>query len=261
MDFSQEETLRQLLETLEPASEGTALVISGDISGRGRIATHLEWIAQFTTLPVYFVLGNHDFYHMTFERTFQSVRETCARFPNLHHLTDLGVIALNSSWAMIGHHGWGDGRAGLGIKTTVLINDSVNIHDLRNHYKPELWAAMNRLGDESATQIAESLKLAVQKHKRVLIVTHVPPFPEAAWHQGKMSGEDFLPHMCNLALGKTLREFALAHPDQEFVVLCGHTHSSGVFQAAPNLTVYTGAAEYGAPCSQGCFEVDEVSPS
>ncbi len=38
-------------------------------------------------------------------------------------------------------------------------------------------------------------------------------------------------------------------------VLCGHTHSSGVVQILENLSVRTGAAEYGEPKLQDVLDV------
>ncbi len=37
-------------------------------------------------------------------------------------------------------------------------------------------------------------------------------------------------------------------------VLFGHTHSGGVAQIPPDLTIYTGAADYGRPALQRVFE-------
>lgn len=257
LDFTDQNKLQRLFASLqiEPYS---ALVISGDISGRGKLSEHLEWVSQLSPLPVYFILGNHDFYHFTFKGTYEKARQACEQFPNLHHIQELGVVPLNSSWAMVGHHGWGDGRAGLGIKTKVVINDSIYIHDLRNYYKPELWNEMNRLGTESACYMEEYLEIAIQTHDHVLIMTHVPPFPETAWHLGLISCADYLPHMCNLAMGETLRKFALTHPDKDLVVLCGHTHSPGTVTLLPNLKIFTASAEYGSPTIQQCFQLGTI---
>jgi len=43
---------------------------------------------------------------------------------------------------------------------------------------------------------------------------------------------------------------AAAHPEAELLVLCGHTHGSGVARIAPNLKVITGGADYGTPLPQ-----------
>lgn len=45
------------------------------------------------------------------------------------------------------------------------------------------------------------------------------------------------------------------HPDRRLTVLCGHTHSPGVFRPAPNILVRTGGAEYGAPRIEDEIEV------
>jgi len=80
----------------------------------------------------------------------------------------------------------------------------------------------------------------------VILLTHVPPLPEATWHEGKTSGPDFLPHFCNAKLGEVIRAACDSHPASKLTVLCGHTHSEGVYREA-NLTVLTAGAVYGSP--------------
>jgi 3',5'-cyclic-AMP phosphodiesterase len=89
------------------------------------------------------------------------------------------------------------------------------------------------------------------------VATHVPPFREACWHEGKLSNADWLPHFSCKAVGEALRRAAKAHPDRKIRVLCGHTHGAGTAEILPNLKVFTGGAEYGEPAVQGVFELDE----
>ena len=44
-------------------------------------------------------------------------------------------------------------------------------------------------------------------------------------------------------------------PDRRLTVLCGHTHSGGTIQPAPNGIVHTAAAEYGRPRVERIIEV------
>ena len=46
--------------------------------------------------------------------------------------------------------------------------------------------------------------------------------------------------------------------DGLITVLCGHTHHAGFVQPRPNLRVITGSAEYGAPCIQETFDLEEL---
>jgi len=95
---------------------------------------------------------------------------------------------------------------------------------------------------------AEShLRTACEKYKSVLFVTHVPSFPKATWHEGSSSSADWLPWMCNVTMGDMLIEVAYEYPNTSLLVLCGHTHSPGEVQMAPNLRVLTGKSEYGSP--------------
>jgi len=80
-----------------------------------------------------------------------------------------------------------------------------------------------------------------------MCLTHVPPFKEACWYQGKMGNDDWLPYFACKATGDVLLEMAQVRPDCHLTVLCGHTHHSGTIQMLPNLYVKTGSAEYGQP--------------
>ncbi len=88
----------------------------------------------------------------------------------------------------------------------------------------------------------------------VAVLTHVPPFPEAAWHEGIPSHADWLPYFACKAVGDALSDTMQANPGKRMTVLCGHTHSGGVAQILPNLTVHTGADDYGHPALQRVLE-------
>ena len=82
----------------------------------------------------------------------------------------------------------------------------------------------------------------------------MPPFPEAALYQGKPSGADYAPFFICKATGEVLRE-AAAHPERDYLVLCGHTHEAYEAQVLPNLRVLTGGAEYRHPGIQRVLEL------
>jgi hypothetical protein len=114
-------------------------------------------------------------------------------------------------------------------------------------------------------QIAESmvpaaklrLTLAAQTYKNVYFATHVPPFPDSCWYEGKRSSLDALPWFTNLSFGNLLADVASDYPDVNFTVYCGHTHGAGEYQHFPNLMVYTGAAEYEYPAIWKLLTVED----
>lgn len=103
-------------------------------------------------------------------------------------------------------------------------------------------------------------QLARTDARELIVLTHVPPFPEACWYEGKQSSPDWLPWFTCVAVGDVLREHARAHPQTSITVLCGHTHGRGEYRAAENLLVRTGGwcpgqRSYGNPIVQETIDV------
>lgn len=96
---------------------------------------------------------------------------------------------------------------------------------------------------------------ALARFQHVVVITHVPPFRESCWHEGKISGDDWLPFFSCKAVGDALVEAMKAAPDRMMTVLCGHTHGGGEAQILPNLRVLTGGARYGQPAIQQVLEL------
>ena len=96
---------------------------------------------------------------------------------------------------------------------------------------------------------------ALDRFQHVLVVTHVPPFRESCWHEGRISDNDWLPHFACKAVGDVLADEMKKHLGKQMTVICGHTHGAGEAQILPNLRVLTGGAEYGNPVKQRVLEV------
>ncbi|MGH9426333.1 MAG: phosphoesterase, partial [Terriglobia bacterium] len=69
-----------------------------------------------------------------------------------------------------------------------------------------------------------------------------------------VSNKEWLPWFTCKAMGDMLLASAEEHPDRQILVLCGHTHSRGKVDILPNLKVWTGGAQYGAPEIEHVFE-------
>jgi Icc-related predicted phosphoesterase len=221
-----------------------ALLIGGDIGEAHSISHFLDEIEELR-VPTYFVLGNHDFYRGSISQVRSEAGRRVARY-----LPVCPPIPLGKDTVLIGHDGWADGRIGNYAGSDVMLNDYFLIRELEGLGKQQRLEKLHALGDEAAAFLERQARAAFQTAKHVIVLTHVPPFQEACWHEGKTSDEDWLPHFTCKAVGARLRAVMEEHPDCRMTVLCGHTHSPGFARILPNLEVYTGESEYGEPAIQ-----------
>jgi len=245
LDFlTDEQTDRFFAEIVETGADG--VVVTGDIALATTIVGLLRRMGRAVDMPVWFVLGNHDFYGGSIPAVRAAVTEL-SREGQVVWLPAADGVELSPSTALVGHDGWGDARLGNVDGTPVLLTDFVVIAELAGVDRATLTARLRRLGDEAADHLARVLPEALESHEHVLVLTHVPPFQEACWHRGGYSDDDWLPYFTCKALGDVLLSEARRRPDRQITVLCGHTHSGGECHPLPNLRVLTGAAEYGHP--------------
>ncbi len=120
------------------AQELEGLFITGDISTATQIEAHLQLFENLYQSPVYFVLGNHDYYGGSLEIVRKVVEEICSKSKWLHWLPASGVVRLNKDTCLIGHDGWADGRFGdytpqggteKSATSKVLLNDYSKSHN------------------------------------------------------------------------------------------------------------------------------------
>lgn len=230
------------------------LLLAGDIAESHDVAKLLASFAADVDLPVYYVLGNHDYYGSDIPSVRARTRLMEQASPRLRWLPDHDVVPLTERTALVGHDGWGDARLGSFEGTRVMLNDFLRIAELATDPK-RLRVTLQRLGDESAAHFARVLPDALARFEHVLVVTHVPPFAEACTYQGQPGNDDWLPFFACKAVGDALRAAMEPRPDRRMTVLCGHTHDASAVDVLPNLRVLTGAAEYGAPALQETFEI------
>ncbi|MEA3469693.1 MAG: metallophosphoesterase [Thermodesulfobacteriota bacterium] len=232
------------------------LFLTGDISTATQLRAHLQLLEELFQVPIYFVLGNHDYYGGSFEAVRKTVKDTCSSVNWLNWLPESGVVQLRNDTCLIGHDGWADGRFGDYASSKVLLNDYLKIQNFVKAGEIGRLAVLNSLGDQAATYFQDVLPGALEQFDHVIVLTHVPPFKESCWHEGEISADDWLPHFSCKAVGDVLEKFMADFPGKQMTVLCGHTHSSGKCHVLPNLEVKTGGAVYGTPVIQEVVEFD-----
>lgn len=255
LNFLSPDESRVFLDNVAAARPDVVL-IGGDIAEAPDVAKQLELIAAALACPIYFVLGNHDFYYGSIRQVREDVTQACRRTRRLTWLTAASVVELTPAVGLCGHDGWADARLGDYERSLVMMNDYRLIEELAGVGKAARWPLLKALGDAAAEHARRVLPEALDRYPHVVFLTHLPPLREACWYLGQISNDEWLPHFTCLALGQALVEIMRQRPDRKLTVLCGHTHSPGETWPLPNLRILTGAAEYGRPEIQQVFEFE-----
>ncbi|HZZ73590.1 MAG TPA: metallophosphoesterase [Pirellulales bacterium] len=255
LDFLPPDEIRRFLDGARDSAFDVAL-LGGDLSEARDLVHDLRTMAQRWPLPIYFVLGNHDFYYGSIRHVRQRVAELCEELPNLHYLTCGGVVRLSAQVGLLGHDGWADARLGDYETSFVMMNDYKLIEELAAFDKEGRWSVLNALGDEAADHVRRWLPEAMDQFAETILLTHVPPFREACWHEGQVSNDEWLPHFSCRAVGDAILEVMQGYPHRQLTVLCGHTHSSGEYRPRENILVLTGGTKYGHPSIQRIMELE-----
>ena len=238
------------LSTIQ-AQNPAGVLLTGDIATAPTLLPWLDQVAADLPYPLYFVLGNHDYYDGSIAEVRRAL--SARRHPTQHWLGGGSPIRLAESTSLIGHSGWGDTRVGDFMTTHIRINDHRLISELSNLDRNVLQQRLRDLGHQAALKIKSQLEVC--ETKTVIVATHVPPFRSSTWYSGRYGDIEWMPDFCCGATGEVLLAHARQHPDQRFVVYCGHTHGEGRYQPLANLDLFTGKADYGKPALQGIIDV------
>jgi predicted MPP superfamily phosphohydrolase len=253
LDWVEEEGTRALAARVKEAG-AEAVLLTGDIADGAASERYLEIFAEVLARPVFYVLGNHDYYGRPIPETRRSTEALARANPHLERLRggpprELGAVAL------VGVDGWCDARLGDFLGSSVWLRDYLEIPELVEVGGELRWdpdarravaARLGELGEAEAGELREALA-ELDDPEQLYVLTHPPPFQEACWHEGRTANDEWAPHFTCAAVGEVLREYAVAHPAVLVTVLCGHTHGAGEYRAEENLLVRTGGAEYGHP--------------
>lgn len=260
LNFLEKEARQRFYDKLA-ASPGDAILLSGDISEAPTLVQTLQEMAAATIKPIYFVLGNHDYYHGSVSGVRKSMRALIRSQPLLRWLTALEAQRLDDQTLLVGSDTWADGRAGNYAQSSVVVNDSRLIADLFQSStlgKEALLKKMQYLAGRDARALKKVLQEGIQRYlpKKIILLLHVPPFEDACLYAGGPGNPDFLPFFCSHITGTLLMDIAKKHPEIAFLVLCGHTHNKAEFHPSANITIKVGAAEYNAPDIQALITLD-----
>lgn len=227
------------------------ILITGDIAEAKDVCEILDEFSKHMNTPIYFVLGNHDYYFGSVISVREKIQSLCQKNNRLIWLGKPEIIALSNDTVLLGHDGWADARYGDFDHSSVNLNDSRLIAELYQAFllnKSALKNEMQKLADADARILEQTLMSAITTNiEKVIIATHVPPIPECSWHKDRPSDENWLPYFASKATGDVIINFAQQHKDIHFLVLCGHTHTAASVKLFDNLEIKAGGAQYYKP--------------
>lgn len=235
------------------AEHPKGLFIPGDIACGLTVKQMLVFLARTLDIPIYFVVGNHDSYGTSFEETYNSLREICAKYSNLIWLTDHESVKLNDEVCIIGDDGWYDAR--LGNTTYIAYNfDWMTIKEFRTLKSfDEKLSYSRELADQSTAALKIKLEKALEKFQTVYAMTHMPPWREAVRGLGTELEEFWLPYSINHDMGKMIEGVMRDRGNQNVVVLSGHTHTPAIINVSHNIECVVQNGKYlGSPTEHNC---------
>jgi predicted phosphohydrolase len=209
LNFLEADTRIQFYQSIAKTN-ANAILITGDIAEANDICEILCEFNAHTNIPIYFVLGNHDYYSGSIKNVRKKILTLCEKNTNLAWLGIPKTITLSDHTILVGHDGWADARYGDFDSSPVNLNDSRLIAELFQAFllnKSALKNQMQKLADKDAEVLQHTLNKAIQSnYKKVIIATHVPPFPECCWHKDKPSDENWLPYFSFLLSHKNIQK-------------------------------------------------------
>lgn len=221
--------------------------ITGDISTGDKIVEHLSWMENIVKKPIYFTLGNHDFFNSNFSDVKLEIKKLCKKNQQLNYLTNINNhISLTKDIALIGHDGWYDSRWREPLTSLVFMWDWFFIKDFRslvsNYNRMNL---VRNLADEAAESIGNKLKSALVEHSTVYLLTHFPPWPEKHYLFGEIAKNFWAPYNSSMVLANTLKSIMDNHPSKNLIVFSGHVHVKRNEMITPNIQLRVGGGAHG----------------
>lgn len=239
LDFYANTTYLRTIEQKKP----DALFIAGDIGTYKTLQQNLTELSSIC--PVFFVLGNHDFYGGSFEMMPLKIAEIHQSCKSATHLTTKPrTISLRQNAVLfIGVDSWADHSTDL--YCPVELTDFYAINEfigLNYNSRVSLMRKRSCIGVEQFFG-----NLPDKLPKTVIIITHVPPFTTCARYKGGITAISNN-YFASTYLGKAIVKKANENPDTLFHVYCGHTHTSQVeeYPILLNLLVTVLPGKYGS---------------
>ena len=221
------------------------IFLTGDISNGLTTTFNLKLLAKFVKCPIYFVLGNHDYYFSSIEETHNKIRKMCKQYPNLIWLTESDIVGLTNEVALIGTEGWYDASIGEPDYLRYTLDWRLIKDFKKTQFMSERLDMFRQLADKSCSIISDKLNKALEQgYKTIYLLTHYPPWIEATRDAGTIMEKFWLPYNVNFRLGRTIEDVMVNHKKRNVTVLSGHTHCDAWIHVSRNIECKVNKAKY-----------------
>lgn len=225
---------------------GEAVLLTGDISISNSVLKHVHLIREQCGKPVYLTFGNHDFWEGSIQKLRAEARSDVLKRQGIVWMGAVDYVPFGKEVALVGHDGWYDALNGDAKNSRFIMKDWFKISEFAN--LADLLTTCRTLAAEGVSHIETSCEKAIiDGRKKILILTHFPPFVEVCFYRGGRSEDHALPWYSSKLMGEALVTLSQKYPHVNFIVLCGHTHSFADVTIRPNLRVVVGNSDYGLP--------------
>lgn len=222
------------------------ILITGDISDGLNLPVDLQMLADFCKQPIYWTHGNHDYYRSSFSAVQDCASILMKNNSNMHYLGVCQPISLTPEVALIGHDGWYDARWRDPLTSLVFLCDWLMIKEFRELSTYDERIEMSRQRAQvSAQYIKKSLLKAFETHSTVMLMTHFPPWPQAAPCYNRITERFWLPYNSCKIIADTIDEVMAGLQDKKLQVYSGHTHDECSVRIAHNIEIRVGRAKRG----------------
>ncbi|GGI89055.1 metallophosphoesterase family protein [Legionella impletisoli] len=214
------------------ASEADGIWITGDIGDPPLNWIFLEDLFCKFTKPIYFVLGNHDYYGLKVDEARQKARNLSYAYPNAHYLTSEAGFVFKE-YFITGIGCWGNtGNIPLRENTW----DSDAIYDLLRLNLEQLKTKVNQLGEQDASILLQKCAAGITKTIKTLVIfTHVPPIEAMQGRNPVRALEENRTVYYSFALSNALKQLLETYPEIDIRVYSGHLHQAQAYQITDRL--------------------------
>lgn len=263
LDFLSENLIDEFIDKLAMIPDVMGYVFSGDIATSTNVRYVLSRMDHVLWHPVYFVLGNHDYYGSSIKNMRNSMVNLTHASRNLRYLTTLkDPCWVTPKVAIVGHDCWYDAKFG-NPRSGFILNDWRFIGEFIyarscNHSDEisEIIKLSIQLADQGVEHIQRSAIKAIEMGaSKIIIVSHPVPFQEVHFHRGQLGDENAAPWYVCKSLGEMLLDLHQQYPNVEFLSLAGHTHGECELSIDKNLKVMVGGSTYGNPDVSGVIMI------
>jgi predicted phosphohydrolase len=237
-----------LSKTNQDTNSDDLLLITGDISNALELWKHIQNISQASNARLLYVVGNHDYWGGSFSEIDTLLRSHSSKEGHAIFMDLIDRHQIDEITCVVGESGWYDGRNGEQGRPRFIMNDWFEIKDYKRNYLLSERKFSEHIADARAVRLQNKLLSAIEAgNRRIIVITHCPPFVEACRYKGQPSDLYALPWFSSQTMGDVLDQLSRENPDINFEVLCGHTHDPYEYRHSSNLTVHVAGAQYGDP--------------